>query len=67
MKTMTNASKKSPKTPIVACSILAIDLGKFKSIACARSGSDDCTDAENPPNERMTDIKLIAGSARRGF
>jgi hypothetical protein len=34
MKTMTKASKQS-KAPIFAPSILAIDLGKFKSVVCA--------------------------------
>lgn len=36
MKTTTVASKKkSPKAPIFAPSILAIDLGKYKSVASA--------------------------------
>jgi transposase len=35
MKTTTKASKRAPKAPIFAPSIVAIDLGKFKSVACA--------------------------------
>jgi transposase len=34
MKTMTKTSKQTPKAPIFAPSIVAIDLGKFKSVAC---------------------------------
>jgi hypothetical protein len=35
MKTTTKTSKRTPKAPIFAPSILAIDLGKYKSVACA--------------------------------
>jgi hypothetical protein len=35
MKTTTKTSKRTPKAPIFAPSIVAIDLGKFKSVACA--------------------------------
>lgn len=43
MKTTTKTSKKTPKAPIFAPSILAIDLGKYKSVACALdSNSGEC-------------------------
>ena len=35
MKRTTRTSKRTPKAPIFAPSILAIDLGKYKSVACA--------------------------------
>ena len=34
MKTITRTSKRTAKAPIFAPSIVAIDLGKFKSVAC---------------------------------
>jgi transposase len=34
MKTTTKTSKRCPKAPIFAPAIVAIDLGKFKSVAC---------------------------------
>ena len=35
MKTTTKTSKRTPKAPIFAPAIVAIDLGKYKSVACA--------------------------------